>query len=165
MARSKTEERLRAALDERGLAHRQGEYIGRYEVDFLLGEAIVVEVDGYHHLSRSGRRRDARKTAYLRSLGYDVHRIPARRVWIKDKLRAFIGQLERCLQGEANVVQDPQSSLSEAQKRDLKKMQKALVEEPGETAEPCEVPEEDPENDPHRLMRRYLDRHFPRGKT
>ena len=165
MARSKTEQRLQKVLDERGLPHRQGEHIGRYEVDFLLGEKIVVEVDGYHHLSRPGQRRDARKTAYLQNLGYDVHRIPARRVWLKDKLRAFVGQLERCLQREMNVTEDPRSSLSEDQKTDLQKMHKALSEEAKKRGEPCEEPEEDPENDPHSLMRRYLDKQFPQGKT
>ena len=49
--------------------------IGPYVVDFYCSKArLVIEVDGHEHFTDSGRRADARRTAYLESLGLKVIR-------------------------------------------------------------------------------------------
>jgi len=55
--------------------------IGRYRVDFLFNDKVVVEIDGHEfHSGRANADRDARRDAKLRSLGYRLLRIPAYRV-------------------------------------------------------------------------------------
>jgi very-short-patch-repair endonuclease len=41
---------------------------------------LIIEVDGEHHLSEEGRRRDQRRDAYLKEHGYEVLRIPGYQV-------------------------------------------------------------------------------------
>ena len=54
--------------------HRQY-VIGDYIVDFYCHQAkIVVELDGSQHYEESGRAADAKRDAYLRSLGLTVLR-------------------------------------------------------------------------------------------
>ena len=54
--------------------HRQY-VIGNYIVDFYCHQAkIVVELDGSQHYEESGRAADAKRDAYLRSLGLTVLR-------------------------------------------------------------------------------------------
>ena len=158
MTANKTEAKLKSALEARRLPHRYGVKIGHYEVDFVLGDHLVVEVDGYHHLSRPQRRRDRRKTAYLQRLGYDVHRIAARRVWIADELKVFVDHLDHCLQQFSSPSSDQaDETLTEDQKTALEEMKKALTDEssgPG-----------DPEQDPRQEMQRHLDKHFPRRRN
>ena len=49
--------------------------IGEYIVDFYCPKArLVVELDGHSHETRTGRRHDARRTAYLESQGLKVIR-------------------------------------------------------------------------------------------
>lgn len=46
--------------------------IGPYCADYLVGESLVVELDGPQH----DKAKDARRDKYLRSMGYEVLRIP-----------------------------------------------------------------------------------------
>ena len=63
---------LRAA----GLKFRRQAPIGPYIVDFLCPSVrLVVEVDGDSHETEAGKRHDANRDAYLKSLGYGVLRI------------------------------------------------------------------------------------------
>ncbi|MER8962337.1 endonuclease domain-containing protein [Mesorhizobium sp. M0701] len=50
--------------------------IGPYIVDFAcLAVKLVVEVDGDLHEQEKGKRHDAVRDAYLRSLGFDIFRV------------------------------------------------------------------------------------------
>ena len=56
--------------------------IGRYRVDFLFNDKLIVEIDGHEfHSGRDNANRDARRDATLRAKGYKLLRIPAYRVY------------------------------------------------------------------------------------
>lgn len=58
-----------------GLKFRRQYGVGKYVVDFYCpAEQIVVEVDGDVHYMEAGRQKDARRDAYLRSVGLRVLR-------------------------------------------------------------------------------------------
>lgn len=61
---------LKRALKKERLPYRKHHYIGRWEVDFLVADRVVVEVDGYVHVQKSVREKDARKNAALQEAGY-----------------------------------------------------------------------------------------------
>ncbi|MFN4294698.1 MAG: DUF559 domain-containing protein, partial [Thermoflexales bacterium] len=65
-----------------GIAFRRQHPIGRYIADFYAREArLVVEVDGEAaHAGADAQAHDAQRDAYLRSLGLEVVRIPAKQV-------------------------------------------------------------------------------------
>ena len=55
--------------------------IGPYTLDFVCIELkLNIEIDGKDHLTEEGKKHDADRDAYLRSLGYSVLRIPGFRV-------------------------------------------------------------------------------------
>ena len=58
--------------------------IGTYIVDFYLPEIrLVVEVDGSQHLTEAGMQADARRTAYMESLGLKVIRFDSGQVLLE----------------------------------------------------------------------------------
>jgi len=64
------------ALKSSGLHFRKQAPIGPYIVDFVAhAHKIVVEVDGDLHETEAGKRHDANRDAYLRSLGYRIVRL------------------------------------------------------------------------------------------
>ena len=66
------------ALKADGLHFRRRAPIGPYIVDFACFAAgLIVEVDGDQHETEAGKRHDANRDEYLRSLGYDIMRIDA----------------------------------------------------------------------------------------
>lgn len=67
---------LHLALQERGIPHRRQVPIGHFIADFQFRNKVLVELDGYHHFTKSGRRHDAARTAWLMRQGYRVLRFP-----------------------------------------------------------------------------------------
>lgn len=64
-----------------GLAIRQQVWIDGHPVDFLIGEGLVVQVDGFeHHSSPADRRRDIAADARLTLLGFTVLRFDYQQV-------------------------------------------------------------------------------------
>ena len=59
-------------LREAGISFKFQYAIGRYRVDYLISDNLVVELDGPQH----NKSRDAVRDNYLRKLGYKVLRIP-----------------------------------------------------------------------------------------
>jgi very-short-patch-repair endonuclease len=58
-----------------GVHVRKQTSIGDYTVDFVIHEhRLIVEVDGEHHFTPDGLARDARRDAWLESLGYRILR-------------------------------------------------------------------------------------------
>jgi len=48
--------------------------IGPYRVDYLIGESLIVEIDGPHHERQV--EYDTKRDAYLEGLGFKILRIP-----------------------------------------------------------------------------------------
>ncbi|GHD11139.1 endonuclease domain-containing protein [Tianweitania populi] len=58
-----------------GIHARKQVPLGPYTVDFAIhAHRLVIEVDGEHHFTPSGLRRDAARDAWLRNAGYRVLR-------------------------------------------------------------------------------------------
>ncbi len=67
---SPIEDRLAQLLDEMGQTYKMNQYIGKYEVDFLLEDLmLVIEANGkYYH----NQQKDSIKSNYLHDMGYHV---------------------------------------------------------------------------------------------
>lgn len=85
---------LRAMIEDFKLSPQNGSLVadgvrldfqvkeGRYRVDFLANEWLVVEIDGAaYHSSPEAKARDRLRDRYFESLGYSVLRIPAKLVF------------------------------------------------------------------------------------
>ena len=68
------ETRFIALVTPLGVPVRQQVWIDGHPVDALLGERLVVQLDGFAHHQASDRRRDLRADARLTLLGYTVLR-------------------------------------------------------------------------------------------
>ncbi|CAI2936216.1 endonuclease domain-containing protein [Aminobacter niigataensis] len=92
-----------------GVKFRRQAPIGPYIVDFVCPLLkLVVEVDGDTHETDSGKRHDANRDAYLKSLGYKVLRIDEPDVvnsaWhvaqmVREKASRLVGDPTRPLRG------------------------------------------------------------------
>jgi very-short-patch-repair endonuclease len=72
---------FRVRLTPLGLAIRQQVWIDGHPVDFLIGERLIVQIDGFeHHSSAADRRRDIAADARLVLLGYTVLRFDYQQV-------------------------------------------------------------------------------------
>jgi very-short-patch-repair endonuclease len=75
---TESERRLWIALrtmKTRGLHFRRQAPIGPYIVDFVCHRAkLIVELDGGHHADAEQKAHDDKRTAFLESVGYRVHR-------------------------------------------------------------------------------------------
>ncbi|WP_345803083.1 DUF559 domain-containing protein [Microbacterium sp. AZCO] len=63
-----------------GLPFRRQVWIAGQPVDILVGDRLVVQLDGAHHLEKKQRRRDIRHDATLRLMGYTVLRFDYQQV-------------------------------------------------------------------------------------
>ncbi|MER9597555.1 endonuclease domain-containing protein [Mesorhizobium sp. M0244] len=96
-------------LKSSGIKFRRQCPIGPYIVDFAcLAAKLVVEVDGDLHEHERGKRHDAVRDAYLRSLGFEIFRVDEPDVinsaWhvaqvVKDKVARMFGDPTRPLRG------------------------------------------------------------------
>ncbi|RWP73780.1 endonuclease domain-containing protein [Mesorhizobium sp.] len=93
-------------LKSGGFKFRRQCPIGPYIVDFAcLAVRLVVEVDGDLHEQERGKRHDAVRDAYLRSLGFDIFRVDEPDVinsaWhvVKEKVVRMFGDPSRPLRG------------------------------------------------------------------
>lgn len=84
---------VRLLLERANIAHTPQARLGRWVVDFLVGEHLVIETDGtYWHSLRPDV--DRRKTAYLTSRGYTVWRLPEEKVMQADFPQVFESMLD-----------------------------------------------------------------------
>ncbi len=72
---SKTEAVFYLMLKEKKIPFKSQYKIGPYRADYLIGESLVVEIDGPMH----EKPRDARRDNYLKQMGYETFRVPT---WI-----------------------------------------------------------------------------------
>ncbi len=78
-----------------GVHVRRQAPIGMYVADFVIHEdKLVIEVDGQHHFTPEGIRRDARRDAWFTSQGYRTIRMTT-----GDLADAFDGCVEEVLRG------------------------------------------------------------------
>jgi very-short-patch-repair endonuclease len=112
-SRTRIEESMADLLDELGLGYERNIRIGRYVVDFIVGDRVIIECFGdywhcnpeiygsdyYHHglhMSAGEKwRRDAERRAMLEMLGYiSLHfwesDIESRLHWVKGELAPLI---------------------------------------------------------------------------
>lgn len=94
-----SEQRVAAALDRAGLSYVRSAIIGPYEVDFRLGKKVIIEVDGYTHLTGAGRQRDQAKDRYLAELGFTVLRITGDQVH-SPELARFVERVRAAVKAE-----------------------------------------------------------------
>ena len=73
---SKAEASVATILQEAGIKYKYQYPIGKYRVDFLLGDSLVLEIDGPHH--KKQLEYDMRRDKYIKKMGYEVLRIPIR---------------------------------------------------------------------------------------
>lgn len=100
--------------------------IGTFEVDFLVGERIIIEVDGYVHALKENIVKDQYKEEYLESLGFLVLRITSLEAKTRGLLREFGAlvqqryhqELIRCKEEQPSPLkyQLPQDELSQLRK-------------------------------------------------
>lgn len=77
-----TETQFRFLMNQIGVEVRQQVWIDGHPVDGLVGESLVVQVDGFaHHSSPADRRRDVRADARLALRGFSVFRFDYQQVF------------------------------------------------------------------------------------
>jgi very-short-patch-repair endonuclease len=96
---SPAERRLWGVLKERpgGFKFRKQCPQGPYSLDFACLEVrLAIEVDGRAHDFEERARRDERRDAYLKELGFDIMRVPAAEL-IRNLEGVVLGIVEACL--------------------------------------------------------------------
>lgn len=74
-ADSALESLVRVRLDQLGIKHRRHVKVGVFELDFLIGDYLAVECDGFaYHSNQADVIRDRKKDRYFESLGYSMLR-------------------------------------------------------------------------------------------
>ncbi|HBF37610.1 MAG TPA: hypothetical protein DDW50_09845 [Firmicutes bacterium] len=103
-SRTKAEKRLALALQAKKWPFKQNQTLEGYEVDFWFPDyRLVIEVDGYTHLSSQQQRLDQNKDRFLLDRGLLVIRISNQR--IRENLQDCLVEIEQTikrLKGMAN---------------------------------------------------------------
>ena len=73
-ADSKAEVLFYDILSKNNIEFRFQYRIGPYRVDYLMGDTLIVELDGPHHEKQKDY--DSKRDSYLRGLGFKILRIP-----------------------------------------------------------------------------------------
>lgn len=85
----RNESRVLKELVRRKLPFQHSIQIGNYEVDFLVGKRIIIEVDGYVHALKDTISKDLSKEEQLKSLGFIILRITGSEAKNQGLLREF----------------------------------------------------------------------------
>ena len=94
--RTKAEKRLAQALQAKKWAFKQNQTLEGYEVDFWLSDyRLVIEVDGYTHLSSKQQRLDQNKDRLLMDKGILVIRISNQQ--IRENLSECLAEIEQTI--------------------------------------------------------------------
>ncbi len=151
-------------LEKRGFEVARSCLIGRYEIDLLVQDTVIIEIDGYHHLAKDRQLVDRKKDRYLRGVGYEVLRIPASEVRDPESRDALARKIEAILDTRRAASMDERPHvLSPEQMERLQKLHERTAEDRTERKKIDDVsPRENAdEEDSEDLFRRYLDEHFP----
>ncbi len=90
-----SELKLAKALKKAGIRFEREAPIKQFTVDFLIDEWLVVEVDGWSHLTSSSQERDRKRQKILESLGFSVVRIPAMDISHHGGLKQWINKIKK----------------------------------------------------------------------
>ncbi|WP_082102577.1 endonuclease domain-containing protein [Sphingomonas sp. Ag1] len=109
---------LKAMIDVHGLLPDEGSLrssgmkidfqveVGRYRLDFLANDWLVIEIDGaMWHSSEAAMARDAKRDNYFTELGYSVVRIPAKVVF--NNPREAVHRVATALEKGKPVIMQP----------------------------------------------------------
>ncbi|NLC15484.1 MAG: DUF559 domain-containing protein [Firmicutes bacterium] len=88
-----SELKLSRALKKAGVAFEREVPIDRFTVDFLVDEWLIVEVDGWSHLTSSRQSEDRKRQTELESWGFSVIRIPAMEISHRAGLKRWVNKL------------------------------------------------------------------------
>ncbi len=170
-----SERKVIAELKRRGVPFRHRARIDRYEIDVLVGRHIVIEVDGYVHLTRDSVSRDRRKDAYLRTQGFTVLRITGSEVKNRGILRDF-GRKVQALWRREQTLNQPVQTTALTQTLDEDEMQRIrqrVVQREETEKEKARLEQERKKNRKeaqseadaeHELFEQWLNREFPSDK-
>jgi very-short-patch-repair endonuclease len=147
---NRNEARVAKAFDRHGLTYVQSAHIGPYEVDFRLGDKVVVEVDGYSHLTVTAGRRDQTKDRYLSELGFTVLRIEGTAV--HSDLEQFVDRVRAALKAERSRVSNDRAP-SPFETADLARLRDNLAA--AEAPKVAKKAEPEPEDDSY-LFREWV---------
>ncbi len=158
-----TENFLADHLEKSGYSVSRRQIIGRYEVDLVIENLIIVEVDGYHHVARDRAKADQRKGYVLRGQGYEVLRIEAHRVADIEERRALTEEVQALLDAHSEIraIHNP-TALNDAQRAALENIRNQMDDGKDEEASESDARSPQPSEDPEDMMWRYLDQQFPR---
>lgn len=73
---SKAEIILAGLFEEHGISYKYQYQVGPYKADFLIGENILLELDGPIHENDIHKQIDKRRDKYFRRMGYQVIHVP-----------------------------------------------------------------------------------------
>ena len=78
-----------------GRKFRRQHSIGNFIIDFYCpDEKLAIELDGEDHFWEDGMKRDAKKTAFLNSMGIRVLRFE--NIWVFKDVEYVLGEIRKC---------------------------------------------------------------------
>ncbi len=80
-------------LRKAGVCFEREVPIKQFKVDFLIDDWLVIEVDGWSHLTSSRKKEDRRRQSILENCGYSVLRIPTSEISYEAGLKQWIGKI------------------------------------------------------------------------
>lgn len=90
-----SELKLAKALKKAGVRFEREAPIKQFTVDFLVDEWLIVEVDGWSHLTSSSQDRDRKRQKILENLGFSVIRIPAMDISHQSGLNRWVNKIKK----------------------------------------------------------------------
>lgn len=101
-----SELKLAKALKKAGISFEREVPINRYTVDFLVDGWLIVEVDGWSHLTSSRQVEDRKRQTALENWGFSVIRIPAMEVSHRAGLKQWVNKIVKLTkQGPPGLTQ------------------------------------------------------------
>lgn len=132
------EKRLALALRKKKYTFSQNHQIGGYEVDFWFADyGLVVEVDGFTHLSDIQRQLDNRKDRALIDMGLVVLRITNIQIW--ENINKCLAEIEQIMDNLKSLKNG--TSINNQWKLSLEKLQ---------------IPQEKPQKTPRSIEEYFL---------
>lgn len=135
---TKAESEVAKALAREGVPFEQSALVAEFEVDFVVGHHIAIEVDGMVHLEAQARVRDRYKDGKLEVLGFTVLRITNDETRDRERLRAFAKDVRQLWEHERSVLGGAGSATGEpllAANAALRSLKKQLLAAEQKTAE------------------------------
>ena len=125
-----SEQRVINELKRRNIPFSHRVTIDDFEVDIVVGQRILIEVDGYVHLTKDNIEKDQRKDEYYTSLGYTVLHITGSETHNRGALRDFGQRVEQLYKAEiTNSPQQGEPLVQTLNNPNLVKLKAQLVDD------------------------------------